>query len=221
MRREERAGGRAASFVEEGGAGEEGDDVDAAGFDGFAAAFLAVDEDEAEGDFSAFALDGVDGLEGGSAGGDDVVDDDDGVSGLEVSFDLFAGAVAFGFLADGEDLEGFVGVFGGGGHADGEGDGVGAEGHAADGVDVEVFGVDFRADGVPSEVSDERGAEGVHGGDAAVDVEVALFAGCEGEGAGADGFFEEERFEFGGGFEHGGMIGKERAGGKVNLCFWC
>ncbi len=132
-----------ASLVEQGGAGEERDDVDAAGFDGFLAAFLAVDEDEAEGDFAAFTFDGVDGFEGGSAGGDDVVDDDDGVAGFEVAFDLFAGAVAFGFLADGEDLECFVGVFRGGCHADGEGDGVGAEGHAADGVDFEVFGVDF------------------------------------------------------------------------------
>ncbi len=73
---------------------------------------------------------------------------------------------------------------------------------------------------MPSEVADEGGAEGVHGGDAAVDVEIALLAGCEGEGAGADGFLKKEGFEFGCGIEHGWMIGNGRAGGKLNLHFW-
>ena len=41
----------------------------AAFLDRLAAAFLAIHEDEAEGDFPAFALDGVDGFQGGAAGG--------------------------------------------------------------------------------------------------------------------------------------------------------
>ena len=85
-----------------------------------ASAFFAVHEDEGEGDFSAFALDGVDGFEGGSARGDDIIDDDYGVAGFEISFDLFACAVAFGLLADGENLKGLLRVFHGGKHANGE-----------------------------------------------------------------------------------------------------
>ena len=177
--------------------------MDAFCLDGLAAAFLAIYEDDTEFHVAASIFDGFDGFEGGAAGGDDVIDDDDVLAGGEVSLDLFAGAVAFGFFADGEDLEGFLGVAAGGGHADGEGDGICAEGHAADGVDGEIFRMDLRADGVPAELADHGGAEGVEGGDAAVDVEVGLFAGGEGEGAGADGFFEQEGFEVGGDLEHG------------------
>lgn len=177
--------------------------MDAAGLDGLAAAFLAVDEDEREGDFSSLALDGVDGLEGRAAGGDDVVHDDDIVPGLEVAFDLLASPVTLGFLADGEDLEGFGRVLGSGGHPDGEGDRVGAEGHAADGVDFQMLGVDFGTDGVPAEVADEVGSERIERGHAAVDVEIALLAGGQGERAGADGFLQKEFLEGGGGVEHG------------------
>ena len=55
--------------------------------------------------------------------------------------------------------------------------------------------MDFRAHGVPAEIADEPGAEWIERGDAAIDVEVALFSGSEGEGPGADGFLEEESFE--------------------------
>ena len=130
-------------LTEEGGAGEEWDDVDAARFDGLAPAFFTVDENDAECDFAAFAFDGVDGFERGSASGDDIVDHDDGIASFEVAFDLFARAVAFRFFTDSEDLECFVGVLSGGCHADCERNGVGSESHAADGVDLEVFGMDF------------------------------------------------------------------------------
>ena len=157
----------------------------------------------------------------GAAGGDDIIDDDHVVTGLEVAFDLFARAVAFGFLADGEDLQRLVRVLGGGGHADGEGDRIRAESHAADGIDLEVLGVDFRAHGVPAEVADEIGAEGIERGDAAIDVEVALFAGGEGEVAGADGFFEQEFLEGGGGLKHGGRIGNAETREQARISFWC
>ena len=111
--------------------------MDAAFFDGLSAAFFAIHEDQCECDFSAFALDGIDRFEGGSAGGDHVIDDDHAIAGFEIAFDLFACAVTFGFLADGENLERLVRVLGSGGHADGERDRVCAEGHAADSIDFE------------------------------------------------------------------------------------
>ena len=43
----------------------------------FAAAFLSVDEDEDESDVAAGFFDGVNRLNGGAAGGDDIVNDDD------------------------------------------------------------------------------------------------------------------------------------------------
>lgn len=130
-------------LVEQGAAREEGDDRNATNFDGLAPAFFAIHKDEGEGNFSAFALDGIDRLESGSPGGDDIIHDDDRVASLEISFNLFPRAMAFGFLADGEDLECLGRVFDGGKHADGKGDGVRAEGHAADGVDFQVLRVDF------------------------------------------------------------------------------
>lgn len=178
--------------------------MDSACFDGLAAAFFAVDEDDAEFDVAAFTFDDVDGFESGAAGGDDVVDDDDVLTGGEVSFDLFSCAVAFWFLADGEDLDCFVGVLVCGRDADGEGDGVGPECHAANGLDGEFFGMDFRADRVPADIADHGCAERVHGGDAAVDVEIGLLSRGEDEASGADGFFEQEGFEVGCGLEHGG-----------------
>jgi hypothetical protein len=192
--------------------------VDAARLDGLAAAFLAVHQHQAEGDFPALALDGVDRLERGAAGGDDVIDDDDVVAGLEVALDLLARAVAFRLLADGENLERLVRVLGGGSHADGEGNRVRAERHAADGIDLEVLGVDLRAHRVPAEIADEVGAEGIERGDAAVDVEVALFAGGEGEIAGADGFFEQEFFQGGGGRKH--VAGLEMRSGWASADPW-
>ncbi len=167
----------------------------ATSFDGLAATFLAVHQHEREGDFPAFALDGVDGFESGAASGDHVIDDDDRIAGFEIAFDLFAGPVALGLLADGEDLEGFGGIFHRRSHADGERNGIGTEGHAADGVDLEVLGMDLGTDGVPAEIADEECAEGIKGGDTAVDVEVTLLAGGEGEGASADGFLEQKFFQ--------------------------
>lgn len=62
---------------------------------------------------------------------------------------------------------------------------------------------------MPAEVADEDGAKGIESRDAAVDVEIALFARSEGEGSGADGFFKQKLFEGGGDLEHGGIIGSK------------
>src|SRR5690606_40683264 len=72
---------------------------------------------------------------------------------------LFPRAVALRLFAHGENLQRFVRVLRGGGHADGQGDRVRAQGHAADGVDLEVLGVDLRAHGVPAERSEEHTSE--------------------------------------------------------------
>lgn len=122
--------------------------------------------------------------------------------------------MAFGFFAHGKHLQGFSGVLGGGGHANGERDGVGPERHATDGMDGEVFGVDFGAHGMPTDIADEVGAKWIESGHSAIDVEIALFAGGEGKGAGADGFFEQEFFEGGGGWEHGVSMQKRGGAGK-------
>ena len=180
--------------------------MDAPRFDGLPAAFLTIHQYECERDFPAFTLDGIDGLQRGSAGGDDVVYNNNGVARFEIPLDLFAGTVPFGFLANGENLERLAGIFNGGGHADSKRNGIGPESHAADGIDFQVFRVDFRTDRVPTEIADEKRAERIQGRDTAVDVKVALFPGSEGEVAGADGFQEQKFFEIGCGLEHGGMM---------------
>jgi hypothetical protein len=59
------------------GAGEDGNDFVAALLDVFTAAFLPVDEHEDESDVAASFFDRVDRLNGGAAGRDDVVNNDD------------------------------------------------------------------------------------------------------------------------------------------------
>ena len=59
---------------------------------------------------------------------------------------------------------------------------------------------------MPTKVADHGCAERIEGGDTAIDVEIRLFSGGQGEGSGADGFLEKESFEVGGGLEHGGRV---------------
>ena len=56
---------------------------------------------------------------------------------------------------------------------------------------------------MPAEIADECGAERIHGGDSAIDVEIGLFSGGEGKTAGADRFFKQECLEVGCGLVHG------------------
>ena len=199
-----------ASLIQQRTPREQRDDVHASRFDGLAAAFLAIHEHQAERDVSTFALNGVDGFESGAAGGDDVIHDDHVVAGLEIALDLFACAMALRLLADGKNLKGFGGIFRRRGHPDGEGNRVGPESHAADGVDLELLGMDLRADGMPAEIADEQGSERIERGHPAVDVEIALLAGSEGEAAGADRFLKQKFFQSGGGLEHGGIMAQMR-----------
>ena len=68
---------------------------------------------------------------------------------------------------------------------------------------------------MPADVADEVCAKGIERGDATIDVEVALFAGGEREVAGADGFFQQEGFECGGGFEHARILKSQGPRGKT------
>jgi len=177
----------------------------AALFDIFAATFLSVDEDEDESDVAVSFFDGVDGLNGGAAGGDDVVNDDDRIAGREISFDPFLSAVFFHGFADGKNLEWSSSrsrIFTLRGNADAKRDWIGAEGEAADGVDlfVQLRGGCFHQR--PADLADKAGAARIERSDAGVDVKVALRAGGECEFAVADGFFLEQgaQLVFGGSF---------------------
>lgn len=150
--------------------------MDATGFDGLSAAFFTIDQDDGEFDVTTFAFDSVDGFQSRSSGSDDIIDDDHILAGGEIAFDLFSGAVTFGFFANRENLECFIGMLAGGGHADGKGNRIGSKGHAADGLDGEFFRMDFGADCVPAEVADHGCAERIEGCDAAIDVEIRLFS---------------------------------------------
>ena len=100
--------------------------------DVFAAAFLAIHKDESEGDLATFFFDGLDGLEGGITGGDDIIDDDHGLIRGEVTFDALATSVTFGLFADDEGLDRVRLTGKAGTHGDGERDGVCSHGQATE-----------------------------------------------------------------------------------------
>lgn len=208
------------------GGGEEGEKGDAVGdgFDADPAALFAVDEAEDAGDVHAGVAGGFDGGDRGSAGGADVVKDDDRGAGLEEAFDAAACAVGlFGFADEesveelgcfgigigieaevGGDFEGF-GVVGGGPGAGGGGvgdEGVCAHGEAAHGDG----GGDVLADEFVEEEAGEAAALGVQCGDAAVDVVVGPLAGGEGEVAKAEGVGSKEMEEAGAEVRGGGAF---------------
>ncbi len=183
------------------GGGEDGEEGDAGdgGFDVGSAALFAVDEAEDSGYVHAGLAGGLDGFDGGAAGGADVVDDDYVGAGFEEAFDAAACAVGLFGFADEEALDeggGWAGVFGfefeGAGEFDdlvvvGEGPGAGAGGVGDEGVGSHGeaaygFGVwDVLLDEVVEDEAGEAAAFGVEGGDAAVDVVVGLLAAGEGE----------------------------------------
>jgi hypothetical protein len=167
---------------------EGGEDFVAEGPDFIGAAFLAVYEDGYEGDFAAGLLDGFDGLEGGIAAGDNVIEDYDGIAWGEVAFDEPGLAVGLGGFADGEDLEELWRGFDPGGHAYGEGDGIGPHGEAADGGDGQAGSLKLALDDGVHDATDEAGALGVEGGEAAIDVKGTAAAGGEDKIAEEDGF---------------------------------
>jgi hypothetical protein len=63
------------------GAGEDGNDFVAALLDVFAATFLSIEQHQNESNVAASLFDRVDRLNGRAAGGNDIVNDDDGIAG--------------------------------------------------------------------------------------------------------------------------------------------
>ena len=180
--------------------GDEGSEGKISSLEGGGSSFEAVaDADDAD-DFAAEFLDAVDGLESGSAGGDDVFDDEDFIAGFDGAFDEFLGAVVFGFLADDEADEVGLRLGSEGDHA-GD-DRVCSDGQSADGVVFEV------ADRFEHGSRDEVEAAGVQGDLFAVEEKVRLLAGSEGEVATQEGSFEIEIDQrlFPGGSGHVGVL---------------
>ena len=66
-----------------------------------------------------------------------------------------------------------------------------------------MLGMDLGADGVPAQVADEIGPKRIERSHAAVDVEIALLSRGQSEGAGTDGFLEQQFLERRGNVEHG------------------
>src|SRR4030095_1472656 len=155
------------------GAGENGDDFGAALFDIFAAAFLSVDENEDESDVAARFFDGVDGLNGGAAGGDDVVSDGARIAGRKISFDPFLSAMFFDGFANRENLERGSSrsrIFTLRGNADAKRDWIGAEGEAAAGIDIFTQGRRGCFHQRTSDLTDKACAARIERSDAGVDV---------------------------------------------------
>lgn len=188
---------------------EDGGDGVAFGVDVLSPAFLAINQDEHESDFSAFFLNGLNGFEGGVASGDDIIDDDDGLIGGEIALDAATTTVAFGLFANGESLNDGGIRRQAGSHGSGEGEWVGPERETADGCGAGVALFDLSEQQLVEQATDQDGAPGIEGGDAAIDVEIARFAGCESKLAGFDGLGEQDLAEFRAvGFEgHGEDLG--------------
>lgn len=198
--------------------GEDGDEVDAGGFEGVAAAFLAVDEGDGVADDEAGGFEGGGGLEDGAAAGDEVVDNETALAANEEPFDDVGFIGSWGVDVDHGDVD-----------EEGEGgcDVEAAEGYACDegeGLDV---GVAHRHECFEFFFDDARAAfEGFWVGDEAteVDVDGGVDGGAtEGEVAEFDGvefpefFGKPEVAGRPGGFAQGsprGMAG-ERCRGRA------
>ena len=199
------------------GGGEEGEEGDGGGGlgDGGAAALLAVHEGEDADDIHAAILCGFNGLDGAATGGTDVVDDDDGGSFFEETFDLAGGSMGLFSFADQEAVDegwggamvfagvefeefGVVGELPGGGGGDVGDEGVCAHGEAADGLG----GGEVLSNQLQENDSGEAAAFSVEGGGAAIDVVVGLLAGGEGEVAEAEGVGGDEGEEGFAGGDH-------------------
>jgi len=103
---------------------ESGHDGVAAGFDRFLAAFLAIDQADHERDPAALAFHGFDRLQGGAAGGDDVVRDGNDMAWLKRTFDLTPESVGFRFFADAKGVDRFRVARQTGTNGDGQRDGI-------------------------------------------------------------------------------------------------
>jgi hypothetical protein len=150
------------------------------GLDGGAAiGFFTLHDADDGGDGHAGFLCRFDRVDGGAAGGADVVDDDDARAFTAEAFDAAAGAVGLLGLAHQEAVQqrraGMLKRPPRTGRGDIRHDGVSPHGQAADSVGLDVAGFEEFEDGVAGEAA----ALGVQRGGAAVDVVVAGAAGGE------------------------------------------
>jgi len=170
---------------------------------GAAIGFFALDDADYGDNRHASLAGGFDGVDGGCAGGADVIDDDDARALLAKAFDAAAGAMAFFGLADQKAVQQRRGGIGlrapsaGRGHV-GD-DGVGTHGESADGLGIDPVLFQQFKDGVAGKAS----ALGVERGGAAVDVVIACAARGE---------LEEPEPETGSGQMREQLLGMGRAG---------
>ena len=172
------------TYRRNGGASEHGEYRNATAFDSLAAAFLAVHQHQSSHYLATLGLDGIDGLDGGTTGGDYVVHHDDFLTGFKITFDALATAMVLGLLAHIEYLEGLIGLHRI--HTDSQRNGVSTHGHATDCLHIRILGHDFLLHEFPTHLTDEIGTASIQSGDAAVAVQIALLAGSKNEMARLD-----------------------------------
>ncbi len=106
-------------------------------------------------DFAAEFLNAIDCLESAATGGNDVIDDDDVITGLDGAFDESLGAVSFGFLANHEAEE--RPLLCGGGDEDTSDDRIRPDAHATKSGEFDIF-EEFEEP--PGDLEESFGAEG-------------------------------------------------------------
>ena len=166
--------------------GKQAGEGDVLGGEGGGASFEAVDDRQDAGYFQAEFLNALDGFERRAAGGDDVFDNGHSVAGLNGAFDVFIGAVAFGFFThqDAGERE----VADAGERDGGRGDRIGADGHAADGLGERAL----LGEQIEEALADEDRAAGIEGDLLAIEVVFGFFARGEGEVAEFEGAAADE-----------------------------
>ena len=173
------------------GASKYGHDLVTSLLDVGATAFLAINQCQDKGDLASRTLDRINRLKGRSAGGNDILDDNNGVTFGEVSFNELLAAVFFDLLSDRENLRGRFRVIGISGDADAQCDWIGSHGQAADRVHFATQLSRGLANEFPADFSDENGAMRIKRRYSGINIEVTLCPGSQSEASLADRFLEE------------------------------
>ena len=151
------------------------------------ASLEAIDDADNMDDFAAEFLDAIDSEQCTAAGGNDVVNDDDVLSGLYGAFDESLGAVPFGLFSDHKAEE--LSLLCGGGHEDSADDRIRPDAHATEPGEFNIF-EEFEES--PGDLEESFGAEGDL---FAIEVVGGFFSGCECEVAKLEGSLADEIHE--------------------------
>ena len=165
---------------------EDGDEFGGSGglfYIGTTVGFLAFYETHHSDDLESEFPCGFDGLDGGAAGGANIVDDDDASALFAEALDALSGAVLLFRFANKETLERAVGR-----NRSGDYDRIGAHGKSTDGLREPALGAHF----FHENLSGKTRTECIERRSSAVNVVVAAAAGGEFELAQAEGFFREQ-----------------------------